>query len=134
MAWNLTKIEEPNAITADCLEELRSKGFSIYPINKINVFGDEWFADNLNTIPYVSNRGQIVYVPWKETFDFYNISVVIESEEDDNITSSFLVIPLGYEWNKRMLAIYILPNLKKKPSPQIINISLYKNVEQGEVL
>lgn len=134
MSWILTKIEEPNAITADYLEDLSiDKNLYIYPINKISAFGDEWSAINLNTIPYVSNKGQIIHVPWKQgTFDFDNIGFLITSEDGTNVTSKFVMEPLGYDSDRDMLAIYMLPNRKRMLSPQVINIEVHENVEQGE--
>lgn len=137
MSWNLLAIETPaRELTNKDVGALSFQvGNPILPIENIAVFGKPMSMNGiLNLYPanplYISNKGQVIYVPWPEGHTLNMVYVNFYSAETHELLSKsfFKYGFLGISYNNPqdicMMALYVQCN--KDIIPELININIYQ--------
>lgn len=128
MGWELKNIKAPNSVTNTYLEDLSVQVcYSIFAIDKVGVLDRVFTIEELQTecsMPsYIDYNGQVIYIPWHsdETL-VQRVFEVIDAETHERL--DFTVVPIGYDDDIGMLAIYVKSNIQDA-SPCVVNISVY---------
>lgn len=137
MSWNLLSIEVPaGKLTNEDINALSVQvGGPILPISNIGVFDQLMSISGiLNLYPanplYISNKGQVIYVPWPEGHTLNMVYASFYSAETHELLPKglFKYGFLGTSYNNPeeicMMALYV--QCDKDIFPELIDINIYQ--------
>jgi len=137
MSWNLLTVEIPaGKLTNKDVEILSQQvGSPILPISNIAVFGTAMPMGSILNLyptnpPYISNKGQVIYIPWSEKYTLNMVYVNFYSTETHELLPKnffkygFLGISYNNPQDMCMMALYV--QCTEDILPELININVYQ--------